>query len=98
MPDPQGTTTISMMADCTIRGIEQVRAALLQAPSSGSEVIIACDGVTQVDLTFVQAIVSARATFAARGQDLVLTSVPDGVRSAFERAAVQLPQCTATQG
>lgn len=98
MPDPQVATPIALMADCTIRGIGQVRAALLEAPSSGPEVTVTCDDVAQADLTLVQVLVSAHASFAARGQNLVLTGVPDHVRSLLERASVSLPDCAGIQG
>ena len=56
--------------------------------NSGSGVEIDCAAIEQADITFVQTIVSAQRSFAARSLSFTLLAVTEGVRSAFERAGV----------
>ena len=90
MQDTQTAALVTMGPDCTIRGIAQAHTALLQAHARDM-LIVACDAVEQADVTFVQLMVSAHATRAARGQTLRLQAAAECVRSAFKRAAVDLP-------
>ncbi len=59
--------------------------------NSGSGVAIDCAGIEQADITFVQTIVSAERSFAARGLPFTMLAATESVRSAFERAGVTLP-------
>lgn len=90
MQDTQTAALVTMGPDCTIRGIAQAHAALLQADTRDT-LIVACDAVEQADVTFVQLMVSAQATCAARGQTFHLRAAAECVRSAFQRAAIELP-------
>ena len=81
----------AMPADCTIRAVVSAQQAIAQLRPAGGGVRVDCGAIQQADLTFVQLIASAQATFAARGVGLALDNVPHCVRSAFERAGVGLP-------
>jgi anti-anti-sigma regulatory factor len=64
---------------------------LVDVVNSGSGVAIDCAGIEQADITFVQTIVSAERSFAARGLPFTMLAATESVRSAFERAGVTLP-------
>lgn len=89
MQSTQTAALVTMGPDCTIRGIEQARTTLLQGGAGA--LLVSCETVEQADVTFVQLMVSAQATCAARGHVLQLQSIPECVRTAFKRAAVDLP-------
>ena len=94
MPVEGGTGTegvLRMDADCTIRAIRQVHARLRDHRSGDATLRIDCGDVQQVDVTFVQLIASAEATFASRDVGLVLDPLADCVRHAFARSGVALP-------
>lgn len=65
--------------------------SLVEVVNSGSGVAIDCAGIEQADITFVQTIVSAQRSFAARGLPFTMLAATESVRSAFERAGVSLP-------
>ncbi len=83
--------SFALPADCTIRGIADVVANCRLMFSAGKGVSLDCGAVESVDLTFVQFIVSADRTAAARGLPLSFESVPEPVLAAFARAGVAMP-------
>jgi len=78
-------------SDCTIRNSRALIDSLTDLVNSGSGAEIDCAAVQQADITFVQTIVSAERSFAARDLSFAMLAVPEGVRSAFARAGVALP-------
>lgn len=82
---------VDLGSDCTLRNSRSVAASLVGVVNSGSGVEIDCAGIEQADITFVQTIVSAQRSFAARGLPFTMLAATESVRSAFERAGVSLP-------
>lgn len=82
---------IELGSDCTLRNSRSVAASLACVVNSGSGVEIDCAAIEQADITFVQTIVSAQRSFAARSLSFTLLAVTESARSAFERAGVSLP-------
>lgn len=78
-------------SDCTLRNARSVATSIAGVVNSGSGVEIDCAGIEQADITFVQTIVSAQRSCAARGLPFTMLAATDSVRSAFERAGVTLP-------
>ena len=84
-------TKADLGSDCTLRNSRSVAASLVGVVNSGSGVEIDCASIEQADITFVQTIVSAQRSFAARGLPFTMLAATESVRSAFERAGVTLP-------
>lgn len=78
-------------SDCTLRNSRSVVDSLVRLVNSGSGVEIDCAGIEQADITFVQTIMSAQRSFAARDLPFALFAPTECVRSAFARAGVSLP-------
>ncbi|WP_376989003.1 STAS domain-containing protein [Bosea sp. R86505] len=78
-------------ADCTLRHAKATAASLVGLLGAGAGIEIDCAGVEQADITFVQTIVSAQRSYAARGLPFALTGMTDSARSAFLRAGVTPP-------
>ncbi len=84
-------TRIDLGPDCSLRNARSVAASLASAVSGGAGIEIDCAEVGQADITFVQTIVSAERSCAARGLPFSLLAATESVRSAFERAGMTLP-------
>ena len=82
---------VDLGSDCTLRNSRSVATSLVGVVNSGSGVEIDCAGIEQADITFVQTIVSAQRSCAARGLPFTMLAATESVRSAFERAGVTLP-------
>ncbi|PZN95885.1 MAG: hypothetical protein DCF30_18355 [Hyphomicrobiales bacterium] len=78
-------------SDCTLRNSRSLAVSLVELVNAGSGAEIDCAAIEQADITFVQTIVSAHRSFAARGLPFTMLAAKDSVRSAFERAGVSLP-------
>ncbi len=87
----QTGVALRMGSDCTIRAIRQVHAQLRDHRADDAILRVDCGDVQQADVTFVQVMASAEATFAGRGVTLVLDPVADCVRTVFERSGLPLP-------
>ena len=78
-------------ADCTLRSVGQITSHLVDMINNGSGIAIDCAGVEQADITFVQTLLAASRSCAARNLPFTLTSMSDVVASAFHRAGVTPP-------
>lgn len=87
--------SFALPADCTIRGIAEIVASCREILSAGQGLSLDCEAVESVDLTFVQFVVSADRSAAARGLPLVFQSVPEPVLAAFARTGVAMPAALA---
>ena len=83
--------TVDAGSDCTLRNARALTVSLVDLVNAGSGVEIDCADVAQVDITFVQTMVSAERSFAARDLPFAMLSVPECVHSAFARAGIALP-------
>ena len=77
--------TVSLTGSLTIRTANSVRAQLLDAVAKGHAVTVDCSGADEVDLTFVQLLVAARASAGRAGGGLALTQPAGGALMAALR-------------
>lgn len=82
---------VGLGADCTLRAIEAAHQALRLARPADGRLRIDCSAIEQADITLVQLIASAEASFALRDIGITLEATPICVRSAFARAGVAMP-------
>ncbi len=80
--------TLTMPPDCTLRTAQALRADLLAALNGAAGLVLDCAALETVDVTFVQLVVVAAASAAARGATLDLTNLPDAAAAAFRRAGL----------
>jgi len=78
-------------ADCTLRNAKATAAYMVGILQVGSGISIDCAGVEQADITFVQTLMAASRSCAARDLPFALTGTSDAVASAFHRAGVTPP-------
>ncbi len=78
-------------ADCTLRHAKATAASLAGLLEAGSGIEIDCASVEQADITFVQTLLAASRSCAARDLPFTLSSMSDVVASAFHRAGVTPP-------
>lgn len=83
--------TVNPGPDCTLRNAKSVAASFAVIVASDQGLEIDCADIEQADITFVQTIVSAQRSCAARGLPFALTGMTDNARSAFLRAGVTPP-------
>lgn len=69
---------LSFSGSRTIVNADDARVSLIDAISSGRDVVIDCDGVVEVDLSFIQLLLSARRSARARATPLRLTAPASG--------------------
>lgn len=86
-----GSASFTAAADCTLRHAKATAASLSGLLETGSGIEIDCSGVEQADITFVQTLMAASRSCAARNLPFALTSMSDVVASAFHRAGVTPP-------
>lgn len=82
---------LTLPSSCSIRNIGDIAKSVQDCLESGAGARIDCAAVEQVDITFIQLIVSAERSFAARGLPLTIEAMPPAILSAFARAAVSHP-------
>lgn len=85
-----GSASFAAGVDCTLRHAKATAASLGGLLEAGSGVEIDCSGVEQADITFVQTLIAAHRSCAARDLPFALT-LSDVVASAFQRAGVTPP-------
>lgn len=86
-----GLTRFQAEADSTLRHAKATAGALARMLESGSGLQVDCSGVEQADITFVQTLIAAQSSCAARGVPFVLGGMSDVAASAFQRAGVTPP-------
>ncbi|WP_156410590.1 STAS domain-containing protein [Bosea sp. Root381] len=84
-------TRVGAGSDCTLRNARALTDSLVGLVNAGSGVEVDCSDVAQVDITFVQTIVSAERSFAARDLSFAMLAAPECVHSAFARAGIAMP-------
>ncbi len=75
--DPD-TNPLTLSGRQTIREAAATHAALLSALQVNGDIILACDDITEVDLSFIQMILAARRSATESGRKLTLRQPADG--------------------
>jgi ABC-type transporter Mla MlaB component len=79
--------TIDLDGSQTVRGIEATYERLSATLAQHQAVEIRCDGVDELDLSFIQLLLAAKRSAHARGKSLRLTSPATGkLRLALDRS------------
>ncbi|AOG07513.1 STAS domain-containing protein [Bosea sp. RAC05] len=86
-----GSASFTAGTDCTLRHAKTTATSLIGLLEAGSGLAVDCAGVEQADITFVQTLMAASRSCAARNLPFALTSMSDVVASAFHRAGVTPP-------
>lgn len=82
-------TVIPCEGDLTIARAASLRETLLEALESARDVKLDCSAATNVDVTFLQLLVAAQRTAAARGVNLSIIAPEDGaLAQALPRAGM----------
>lgn len=87
---------LTMPPDCSVRNIAEIAERARAQLAAEQDVALDCADVETADITFVQLVVSAWRSFAARGLSLTLADAPPTVLAAFARAAVPLSAITSS--
>ena len=75
----------------SVRNVETLSAQIRAALRDHSSVILNCDAVAEVDLSFIQLLISARRSAVAGGKTLtVAVGDPTVLREAFQRAGIAI--------
>jgi anti-anti-sigma regulatory factor len=83
MAEPQ---VLNFSGAMTLRAIADPHAALVQALTAGTDVTLDLSDVEEVDLSFIQLILSATRTAAERGLSVTLSApAPEPVMQTLER-------------
>ncbi|MGO9133300.1 MAG: lipid asymmetry maintenance protein MlaB [Methylovirgula sp.] len=91
MPSMDQNTTIVCRGSLTISRASFFLRAIASAISRHSAVMIDCTDAADVDVTFLQILISARRTAEAQGKRIELTAPSDGVLvTALERLGISL--------
>ena len=96
MPRGEATARLPMPADCSIRSVAGIAERAREQLADGNPTVLDCAQVVTADLAFVQFVVSARRSFAARRLPLTVEGATPAVLAAFARAAIPPPE-NATQ-
>ncbi len=81
----------SNVVSATIQNCRSLANSIWSDIESGAGVDLNCSGIEQADITFVQTLLAASRSCAARDLPFTLTSMSDVVASAFHRAGVTPP-------
>jgi hypothetical protein len=87
MLDLSAPVHVSMPPSLTVREAEQIHARLLEAVRDQQAVILDCGAATEIDLSFVQLVLSARKSALAAGKSLAVVPPPGGLLSDVLRRA-----------
>jgi len=71
--------TLKISGDAGLRNVQDITGLLRQALDNHSEIIVATDELTSIDVTILQLLVAARTSALASGKTLTLRASPDGV-------------------
>lgn len=78
---------VQLQGSLTLRDAKQMQGLLLEAISASREVQIDVRDVSEIDVSIIQLIISARKSAEQRGRKLVLVTGPDGAfRAVLARA------------
>jgi hypothetical protein len=84
---------VELTGPAGIREAEQIRSSLLEAVRQHSRAIVNCAGVTSIDISTIQLILSARKTAAAAGKSLTLAHpASDGLLDTLQHAGMVNPK------
>jgi len=85
-PDNSDTTRLQLRGVQTLRTADATHAALMDAASHHKVLEIDCDGADEVDLSFIQLLLAARASARLADRTIRLIHAPRGaLRDALER-------------
>jgi anti-anti-sigma regulatory factor len=87
MLDLSAPANMAMPSSLTIREAEQIHACLLQAVRYQQTVVVDCSAATEIDLSFIQLVLSARKSARAAGKNLCVVPPPDGLLADVLRRA-----------
>jgi anti-anti-sigma regulatory factor len=80
----------------TLAAVDGLRASLLAALDRGIDLVVECSGATDVDLSFLQLLISARLSARQRGRSLTLKGAEGGpVRAALAACGLSFPDACA---
>jgi len=83
----QRSSTVELTGALTIQNSGDIRDRLMAALAEGADVTVACAGATEVDLTFIQLLLSARVTALRTGRRFGLADpMPPVLQAVLERA------------
>lgn len=89
LPDVAAASRVPFDGALTVRNAEQIHARLLESLRDNATVAIDCAGATDVDLSFVQLVLSARNSATASGKSLSLVSpATDALSETLRRAGL----------
>lgn len=71
--------TLALQGSLTVNRIDQIHADVLAGLSSHQEIVLDCDSAEEVDITFLQLLISANHTAEELGKTVRLRSSPQGV-------------------
>ena len=89
---PPEAAALTLPQDCTVGSIAALAGTAREAFAAGTGLTLDGSGVENADITFVQLVVSAQASFAAQSRPFALVDPSPAILSAFSRAGVAAPQ------
>jgi hypothetical protein len=81
MLDLSASGPVSMLASLTVRDAKQVHACLAQAVRDRPSIVLDCRSATEIDLSFIQLVLSARRSALAAGKSLSVMPPTGGLLS-----------------
>lgn len=87
MLDLSASAHISMPESLTVRDAEQIHVRLVQAVRDRQSIVIDCSAATEIDLSFIQLVLSARKSARAAGKALSVVPPSDGLLADVLRRA-----------
>jgi anti-anti-sigma regulatory factor len=92
MTHPTADHVLALKGAQGVREAPQTRADVLAALAEPGDVLLDCDGVTDVGLSFIQIILAAQRSAGLRGKRLALAAPPAAaLQQALERAGFAQP-------
>jgi hypothetical protein len=82
--------TLYFSKDCSLKSARRLHRMLLDAVERGGPAAIDCSGVSEADVSFVQLLISAQATFRGRGLAFRIVAAGDVLCAALARAGYHL--------
>lgn len=78
MLDLSAPTYVSMPSSLTVREAEHVHACLVEAVRDRPTIVLDCRAATEIDLSFIQLVISARKSARAAGKTVAVVPPADG--------------------
>lgn len=92
--EPVETGRLALAGALTIRDVPRIQARMRDALTGHHSVMIDCAAATEIDLSFIQLVLSARKSAAAAGKSVsFIPPERDVLAEVLERAGLTGPQC-----